>query len=369
MTAYIKTIDLNRQSQTVTENIIRETDATLAQELPGYDPLTELRETVYARHGRGLAHMNFLEAVVQTPDAGNMLRDGIKFLAFSRYREIPAGWENFVMMETSSKPQEEYLRDATIGVLDKVKSGDAIKIKKSSFEGGVIVKNDLYANLIEIAMDEIRFDRLGKVRQIAQEMGRAGRMTEAKAAFDVLTTAGNYVRNSTTNDNDVGANTQTLTFNGISIETAKSIIGTAKDRKSGAYLGFNADTLICGPRLEQAAKQLLMSDTIEREGGNTTNEVRGTGTRNPYFNIVNRIIVSPWFSSSYSWALMDSSLMPIVFQRVEPFNVLQQGANEASETFMTKDSLLYRVSGYFGVGMVDDRCIFYSDSTTAPTVS
>ena len=49
---------------------------------------------------------------------------------------------------------------------------------------------------------------------------------------------------------------------------------------SGTYLGLNPDTLICGPRLEFAVKQLLLSDNVQRVGGNTTNETRGTGTTN-----------------------------------------------------------------------------------------
>lgn len=367
--AYIKTIDIiDRQAGKVTESTASAHDLGFQSPVVG-DPLELLRESVYRHVGSKMANMTFREAFVQTPDAGNMLRDAIRYLAFSRYAELPAGWEAFTMSETSARPQEEYLRDAAIGVIPKYKSGEPTQIVKSSFEGGVIIKNDQYRALVEIAMDEMRFDRIGKIRQIAQELGRAGRMTEAKAAFDVLTTTGNYNRAATTNDNDVGANTANTTFNAVGFEDARAIIATAKDRKSGAYLNFSADTLVVGPRLEMAAKQLLMSDSIEREGGNTTNEVRGTGTRNPYFNLVRRIIVSPWFSANYAWALMDSTVQPIVFQRVEPFNVMEETPGLTSEAYMTKDSLRWLVMSYFGVGMVDDRCCFLSSSSTAPTVS
>lgn len=334
-----------------------------------FNPFDRLYEAAFEARGKSLLGASILEAALGTPDGANMLRDGIRYMAFSMYNEVDPGISGFTQFETSAKPQEEYLRDAVIGVLPKYKSGDSTQRIRSSFEGGVIIKNEQYRGMVEIEMDDIRFDRIGKIAQMARELGRAGRMTEAKYAFDVLTTTANYVRSATANDNDVGANTQTLAFNGVNFETAKRIVGTAKDRKSGAYLGFNGDTLIVGPALEVAAKQLLMSDEIRRVGGNTTNETRGTGTTNPYFGMVNNIIVSPWFSNSYAWALFDSRMKPVIFQRVEPFNVLQEGANVTSESFLERDSIRYVVKGYFGVGMVDDRCIFYSDSSSAPTVS
>lgn len=359
------------QSGRMTEQVIRENMHHMP--ILEQDPLAEFSETLNrTRVNKGL--LSLKEAFVQTPDSANMLRNGFKFLAFTRYRELAAGWEAFVMQENSSLPQEEYLRDGAIGVFPEYKSGEATQFVRSSFEGGVIVKNKQFRAGVEIAMDEIRFDRIGKIKQVAFELGRAGRMTEAKAAFDVLTDTANYVRSNTAGDNDVsdvgsGANTQTLTFNGVNFEAAKRIIGTAKDRKSGSYLGLTADTLICGPALEVAAKQLLMSDTIQRQHGNTSVEVRGTGTKNIYFGMVNNIIVSPWFSSSYNWALMDSSMLPIVFQRVEPFNVIQEDAGATSESYLVKDSIRYVAMTYFGVGMVDDRSIFFSNSSTAPTVS
>jgi len=148
-----------------------------------------------------------------------------------------------------------------------------------------------------------------------------------------------------------------------------AIIGTSKDRKSGAYLGCKADTIIVGPRMEVPVKQLLLSADLNRARGDDAAEERGMGTMNQYRGMVNNIIISPWFGASYQWALCDSTKNSFVYQTVEPFNVYQEQANVTSEAWLTMDKVRYLVQGYFGVGFIDDRAWFYSDSTTAPTVS
>jgi len=132
-------------------------------------------------------------------------------------------------------------------------------------------------------------------------------------------------------------------------------------------------TLIVPPGLAIAAKQILLSDTIMRVGGNTTNETVGTGTTNPFFNMVSNIVVSSWLGakagSQYAWALCDSRVQGLVFQRVSPFNIMEENQGMTSESYITRDVIRYKAMGYFGTGMVDDRAWFYSNSSTAPTVS
>lgn len=349
---------------------IRDVQAgTLVETETSYDPIEELRESILRVAYSGEQSMSLLEAFVALPDAANMLRDGIRYLAFSSYAEMPQSFASFAFMENSVRPQEEWLRDSAMGVLPRVPSGQPAPNIMSAFEGGVTIRNYRYAGIVEVTGDDIRFDRLGKIRQISMEMGRAARMTEEQQVYNDITTTGNYMRNSTTNDNDVGANTQTLTFSGIGLETAYTIISTAKDRKSGQYLGLRPDTLIIGPRLEWAAKQLLLSPEIARTHGSGTAETRGTGTTNVFRGMVSNIVVSPWLGTSYQWALCDSMRPGYVFQRVEPFNIYQEAQNATSEAWLTRDVTRYMVQGYFGTGFVDDRCWFFSDSTTAPTVS
>lgn len=335
----------------------------------GYNPVQRLRETT-DRNGRRI-NMSLREAFMTNPDAANMLRSDIRFLAFERYAQMARTFDAFTWMQGSNKPEEEYLRDSTFGVLPKVPSGTVAPELVADFEGGVKIANHRYGGIASVTGDMIRFDQIGKIRQIASGLGRSGRLTEEHAVYSYLTTTGNYTRNSTTNDNDIGANQQSLTWGGVNLETAMSIISTAKDRKSGAYLGFKANTVICGPRLEIPVKQLLLSTDLNRQGGNTTNEQRGGGNQNQYRGLVNNIIVTPWVTlvNDYNWILCDSTVDGFTFQTVEPFNVYQEDANVTSEAWLTRDMVRYLVQGYFGLGFVDDRSFFLSTATAAAAIS
>lgn len=365
---YTKFVHLNRNASGEVVDM-KEVTVNQAEFQPldtgrGYEPLKALTEAKLA-DGR-TTRVSLKETFLTNPDAANILRNDVRFMAFSMFNQMPRTFESFVTFMDSNKPKEVYLRDAAIGVLPKVPSGTNAPNLISSFEGGVEIVNDRYAGIVEILGDWVRFDQIGKIRQAAIEMGRAARMTEEDAVYKFLTTTGNYTRNSTTGDNDVGANTQNLTFSGIGLETATTVISTAKDRKSGNYLGLKADTIIIGPRAEIPVKQLLLSAMVDHTGAS---EVRGLGTTNQYRGMINNIIISPWFSSSYSWALTDSTRQSLMFQTVEPFNVFQEDANVTSEAWLTRNAVRYLVQGYFGLGFVDDRCWFFSSSTTAPTVS
>lgn len=337
---------------------------------PGFDPFKKLTEAKLATGAR--VHIPLREALLNQPDAANILRTGIRLLAFNKFNMMQPTYSGIVTSEPSGKPQEEYLRDAGIGRLQKAPSGTDAPELMSAFEGGVTIVNDLYRGIFRILGDWIKFDQIGKIRQTADSIGRALAMTREFAVYSALTTTGNYTRNVTTGDNDVGANTEAATFNGTGLEKALATVATARDRKSGAPLGYKADTIVVGPRMEVAVKQLLMSAELNRVGGNTTNEVRGMGTSNQYRGLLNNIIVSPWFptgANGYQWLVFDSTVPWCMLQEVESPNVYQEDQNINSEAWLTQDAIRFVARDYFGVGIVDDRAAYYSSSTTAPTVA
>ena len=333
--------------------------------LDSYDPFAKLLEDPIP----GRMPMRLLETMVLKPDAANMMRDGIRFLAFSQIAAMGQPWKSLVRQETSNKPEEMYLRDAAIGTIPIKNSGEDVDFVNRSFEGSTKVTNYLRRMGVIVTGDDIKFDRIGVIRQIATDLGRSAVVTEDDAFFTSITTTGNFTRNSTTGDNDVGANTQTLTFNALQLDLALACISTSKDRKSGNYLNYHADTIIIGPRMEYPVKQMLLSPILSRYGGTGAIEVRGMGTTNPYTGTFNRILVHPKFSASYAWALVDSTAYSYVWQVVDPWQILQENQIEASEAWLVRNAIRYVIMGYFGNGLVDDRAWFYSDSTTAPTVS
>lgn len=332
----------------------------------GYQPFETLREVEV--NGRKI-RMPLKEAMLTNPDAANILRSDIRLLAFTALNSMPRSFEAFTDFVNSDNPEEEYLRDAAIGVIPRAPSGTPAPRAKTGFEGDSNIANNLYRYIVEILGDWVRFDKIGKIRQISQEMGLSARLTEEYEVYRFITTTTNYSRNSTTNDNDVGANQATTTFDADGLRIGLRTIATSKDRISRAYLGYSADTLIIGPALQIPALQLLRSTELQRQHGNTTVEAIGTGTTNPFVGMISKIIISPWFGASYQWALCDSRRGTFKYQTVEPFNVFQQTANVTSEAWLHLDVVEYLVKGYFGVGFVDDRAWFYSDSTTDATVA
>lgn len=333
--------------------------------LENYDPLAKLLERDGSRY-----RMSLMEALVQKPDAANLLRDGFRFISFQTMRGIPRTWDLIARREDSMKPEEEYLLDAAMGVIPKKPSGEPVDFVNSALKGGVKIVNDLYRMGVMITGDDILFDRTGKVRQIAFELGRSAVATEESTFYADITTTGNYTRNSTTNDNDVGANYGTTTFNALGVDTALTTISTSKDSKSGMYLGYKADTMLIPPKMEMPVMQFMLSPLVSRQATAASAEVRGMGTSNPYLRAgISRIIVSPWMGTSYQWAFCDSTAYSYVWQVVQGWNILQEGQSEMSEAWLINNALRYVIMGYFGHGFVDDRAWYFSNSTTAPTVS
>lgn len=311
-----------------------------------------------AEAGAELATYNF-------PDA---LRMGLQVDLFTGYNEIPVTYPQWARVTNSSKQQEEYLFDSAIGLPPIVAEGQEYPSVSTDFDSGLIIRNYKRGMMIPVTEEMQRFDQVGKVREISELLGRSMRREEEQRAMDVITTTGNYTRNSTTGDNDEGANQANVTFSATGLITAFNTLRTMKDRKTGLYLGVQPDTLIVTPKLWWAAQQLVGSNMSVRQGGNTTNEVYGTGQNNSFFNVVSNIIVSPEFGSSYGWALMESR-RAVTFQRVEGITMLTEGMSSATTGYFERDVIRYRVRNWYGVGMRDDRFAFLSTSTTAPVVA
>jgi hypothetical protein len=301
------------------------------------------------------------------PDA---LRMGLQTDLFASYNEAPVTYPEFVRVVSSNKQQEEYLLDSAVGVPPIVHEGQPYPEVSTDFDGGRIIKNFKRGYIMSVTEEMQRFDQVGKVREMPELMGRAHRRGEEQEVMNVLTTTANYTRTNTDGDNDEaatgsGANQQTLTFSNNGLIAAFNILRTMKDRKTQMYLGVMPTTLVVAPKLAWYVKQLIQSPTVIRTG---SSEVYGNGVNNAFFDIVTQIIVSPDFGNAYQWALLEPR-RAITFQRVEPISVMVEGMNASSEPYFTRDVIRFRVRNWYGVGMRDDRFAFFSNSTTAPTVS
>lgn len=316
----------------------------------------ELFEAMGLKETTGLSVDNF-------PD---LLRQGIQFDAFTSYNETPTTWQSIARFVTSNGMQEEYMKDAAMGIAPIVTEGQPYPEVTVATGDGVIVKNYKRGYLVPITEEIMRFDKLGKVRQLAELIGRSIRLSEELAVMDVLTTSANYTRTSA--DNDEGNNTGATTFSPTGLITAFNTLTTMKDRKTGIKLGVRPDTLVVSPKLRWAVYQLIRSPQAVRAGGSSTNEVYGTGENNQFFDLVQNIIVSPYFGSTYEWALLEAK-RGLVFQQVEPFQLLRETQDAATSTYMSTDTIRFRARTWFGTGMVDDRFAYLSTATAAPVIA
>ncbi len=319
--------------------------------------------TVLQETGGELTTANF-------PDA---LRMGIQFDAWTSYNETPITYPQFVRMTTSNKQQEEYLKDSPIGKLPVVAENQPYPRATTDFDSGVIIRNYKRGMIVEVSEEMRRFDQVGKVRELAELLGRSARRTEEQDVMNVITTTANYTRTNTAGDNDEtvsgsGANQQAVTFSPSGLITAFNILRTMKDRKTGVYLNVLPDTLIVTPKLWWAAQQLISSPTLWGQGDADATVVYGQGTNNSFFNVVRKIIVSPEFGNSFGWWLGESG-RAVTFQRVDPIQILIGNSDQTSAAYMDHDGIPYRVRNWYGVGPRDDRYMFLSTSTTAPTIN
>lgn len=316
-------------------------------------------------------HLSEAASELSTFNFPDALRMGLQVDLFTSYNEQPVTYPAWARVVNSNKQQEEYLFDSAIGLPPIVGEGQPYPEVATDFDSGQKISNYKRGFIIPVTEEMQKFDQVGKVREVAELMGRAMRRGEEQSCMDVITTTTNYTRTNTAGDNDEtvagsGANFQAVTFSATGLITAFNILRTMKDRRTGIYLGVNPNTLIVTPKLWWATQQLIGSNMTAR--GGATNEVYGTGDRNSFFNVVSTIIVSPEFGSSFGWWLGEAK-RAVTFQRVEGITLLTEGAGAATEGYFNRDVLRYRTRNWYGVGMRDDRFAFLSTSTTAPAVA
>ena len=305
------------------------------------------------------------EASADTSVFPALLRDGLKAILFDSYNEVPSTFQDWCAIEASNKQNEDYIRGAMLGQLPRVPEGDPVPRVSVDLAETIKITNYKYEAIFDVTEEMIKFDRTGIIRQYPADMGAAARMTQEAQAFAVINTAGNFTMNSTTSDNDVGANTAATVFSGQGLNTAYAVISTAKDRRSGRYLGLRPDTLIVAPRLELPAKMLLFAPEIVRQHGSTTVELFGTGQANPFRGLIRNLIVSPYMGTSYQWCLLQAK-KAVVFQEVEPLTMWVEDVKGHQDNWgwFNYDVIGYKVRVWFGAGLREQKAAYLSTATT-----
>ncbi len=335
--------------------------------------MTKLREQMAeALQGSRRWRLSDLREAVTTSEMSVLLQDGLRTILFNSFAGAPTTWEEFVPRMPSDKELETWLELGRMGTLAKVGEGEAYGQVRPGLYPERQIRNFKYGDILEITEEMMKFDRTGLIRQLADDQGGRAAQTIEEAAYLVAMTSGNYSK--TVADNDVGNNTGATTFGPSGLITAFETLNTMKDQKSGRYLGVKPDTLIVGPALQFAARQLLNSPTLQQVGlgtsaANAIRDTYGGGTVNPFRGLVDRIIVSPEVrrqGGQWQWILCQRNRF-MVYQDVDPLQLLSKTQSDAlNEEYFLKDVFSYRVRVWFGTGMRDDRFAYLSTSSTAP---
>ncbi len=360
----VKVIKVLDAEQGLTETTVMDRSAAAAQGLtenlpypqdlygnPTVDPLKAQRLTEAATGG--MSTQNF-------PD---LLRMGVQFDSFNGFNEKPEVWPMLARRVPSTKHQEEYADDEAIGLPPIVAEGESYPEVSPTLGGGTIIPNYKRGYIVAVTEEIQRFDMWGKVRELATSTGRSMRMGRDQSVVNVAASAANY---NNKNNNDAGENNaQDLQLTPVNLSNAFAWMSTQKDTKSGQYLQVRPDTMWAGPLSERFIRMLLQSTALMRvgQGADTAADVFGQGQNNPFFGIVNTIVIDPLLAESYQWGLLERN-RAIYFQEVEGLTVLNEGQNNGPK--FERDVIRFRVRDWYGVGMRDDRFAFYSTTTTAP---
>lgn len=305
-------------------------------------------------------------AEITTSDFPQLLRTGLRPILFSEYAAFPGTHMAWIGEERSDQEYETGIEANRLGKAPIVDENESYPEVTFKLDRSVQIHNQKRGFILPITWEMVRYDRTGMIRQAISDIAGALAYTEESDAYDVLGTSGNYTRNSTTGDNDIGANTAATTFSASGVNTAFNTLRTMKDRDSGRYLGIMPDTIVTGVGNEMAAKQLLLSPQLSGMGETDAVLTYGTGTSNPFRGMVNQIIVSP-FLGQYEWVLMQRGKAIKKFV-VEDLELLEESQNANSSAYFERKAIRYRADKVYGIGMWNDRFAYFSTSSTAPTV-
>ena len=305
-------------------------------------------------------------AEITTAMFPQLLRTGLRPILFSEYAAYPNTHESWIGTEASDQEFVTGIEANNLGKAPIVPENGPYPEITFKLDRSVQIHNQKRGFILPVTWEMIKYDKVGMIRQGIGDIASALAYTEEDDAYTALRTVASYVRNSTTGDNDVGANYAATTFSGGGLNTAFMTLRTTKDRTSGRYLGIMPDTLLVGVGLEMAAKQLLTSATVAGVGDTDAVIVYGTGTTNPWRGLVNTIVVTPMLTK-YEWVLLQRG-KPLKKFVVQDLELLEESQGANSTAYFERKAIRYRADKVYGIGMWNDRFVYYSTSTTAPTV-
>ena len=227
-----------------------------------------------------------IRAALSTYSLPIALADAANKVLFESYAESPATWRAFASVKSAGDFKDHTgIRPSDTGDLTQLPPGGEIKhgsIKEATFKFSV----DTFAKSLCIDRRDIINDDLSLFDDTARSLGKAAMRSLSDLVYKVLlANAGSFF--STGNANfDSGAPTALAS---ASLATGIARMMAQRDDE-GRDLDIRARTLLVPPELQQTAKELLLSDFIQRANNDLP-------TGNPLKNSVS-LEVEPRLSNS-----------------------------------------------------------------------
>ncbi|MCA9208137.1 MAG: Mu-like prophage major head subunit gpT family protein [Planctomycetales bacterium] len=231
-----------------------------------------------------------IRAALSTYSLPVALGDAANKVLLDSYTESPATWRSFAAIKSANDFKDHTgVRPSQTGDLEEVAPGGELKhgsVKEALYKYSV----DTFGKMLTIDRRDIINDDLGLFEDTAASLGRAAMRSLSDLVYKVLlANAGSFFGAGNGNYDD-GAGTA---LGSDSLATGVARIMAQRDDEN-RDLDIRARTLLVPPELQQTAKELLLSDFIQR----ANNDVP---TGNALKNVVN-LEVEPRLSNSDRFA-------------------------------------------------------------------
>jgi hypothetical protein len=295
-----------------------------------------------------------IRAALSTYSLPVALGDAANKLLMDAYTETPATWRSFagIKSATDFKPHTG-VRGSDVGDLTQLAPGGEIKhgsIKEMTYPFRI----DTFAKMLSIDRRDVVNDDLSLFDETARNLGRAAMRSLSDLVYQVLlANAGNFFSGG-------HANYDTGTATALSSASLGAGIAKMMSQRDGEGrdLDIRPRVLLVPPELQQTAKELLMSDFLQRANNDvpTGNALKNAVT----LEVEPRLSNAGRFSgtSAKAWYLFagpaDTPLIVAFLQGVQSPNVEFFGMDAEPN----KLAVSWRVYFDYGAALADHRAAY-----------
>lgn len=224
--------------------------------------LVDLCRTALVIDGQDAPHCRegMIRAALSTYSLPTALGEAVNKVLFEAYVESPATWRPFAAVKSANDFKDHTgIRPSDTGDLTELPPGGEVKhgsVKEATYKYSV----DTFAKMLSIDRRDIINDDLSLFDDTARSLGRSAMRSLSDLVYKVLlANAGSFFSGGNGNY-DAGAGTA-LSSASLAAGIARMLAQLDDEKRD---LDIRPRTLLVPPELQQSAKELLLSDFIQR---------------------------------------------------------------------------------------------------------